>query len=28
MSAAEAMVEMLKGYMEDRDAVKRIAKSY
>jgi nucleoside-diphosphate-sugar epimerase len=28
MSAAEAMVEMLKGYMEDRDGVKKIARSY
>jgi len=28
MSASEAMIEMLKGYMEDRDRVMRIAKSY
>jgi nucleoside-diphosphate-sugar epimerase len=28
MSAAEAMVELLKGYIEDRDRVKKIAKSY
>lgn len=28
MSASEAMVEMLKGYMEDRDRVKMIARNY
>ncbi|MBU1671193.1 MAG: NAD(P)-dependent oxidoreductase [Actinobacteria bacterium] len=28
MSSSEAMVELLKGYIEDRDRVKKIAKSY